>query len=58
VLGLRGVVLVAVIVAAFALYDMTRAHNPALALAMGIVNPLVLSIVGWHPQRRRGWSRS
>ena len=42
VFALRGVVLLAVIVAAFALYDLTRAHNPALALTMGIVNPVVL----------------
>ncbi|HUP76742.1 MAG TPA: polyprenol phosphomannose-dependent alpha 1,6 mannosyltransferase MptB [Acidimicrobiales bacterium] len=40
--ALRGVVLVAVIIAAFALYDLTRARNPALALTMGIVNPVVL----------------
>jgi alpha-1,6-mannosyltransferase len=40
--ALRGVILLAVIVAGVALYDMTRAHNPALALAMGIVNPVVL----------------
>ncbi|MEO8693637.1 MAG: polyprenol phosphomannose-dependent alpha 1,6 mannosyltransferase MptB [Acidimicrobiales bacterium] len=40
--ALRAVILLAVIVAGFALYDMTRAHNPALALAMGIVNPVVL----------------
>ena len=40
--ALRGVVLLAVIIAAFALYDLTRARNPALALAMGIANPIVL----------------
>ena len=40
--ALRAVVLLAVIIAAFALYDLTRAHNPALALTMGIVNPVVL----------------
>ena len=40
--ALRGVVLLAVIIAAFALFDLTRARNPALALAMGIVNPVVL----------------
>jgi alpha-1,6-mannosyltransferase len=40
--ALRGVILAAVVVSAFALYDLTRAHNPALALTMGIVNPLVL----------------
>ena len=40
--ALRAVVLVAVIIAAFALYDLTRARNPALALTMGIVNPVVL----------------
>ena len=40
--ALRGVVVLALIIAGFALYDLTRAHNPALALAMGIVNPVVL----------------
>ncbi|MEO5837955.1 MAG: polyprenol phosphomannose-dependent alpha 1,6 mannosyltransferase MptB [Acidimicrobiales bacterium] len=40
--ALRAVVLLSVIVAGFALYDLTRAHNPALALAMGIVNPVVV----------------
>jgi alpha-1,6-mannosyltransferase len=40
--ALRGVVLLAVLIAGFALYDLTRARNPALALAMGIVNPVVL----------------
>ena len=40
--ALRGVVLLAMIVAGFALYDLTRARNPALALTMGVVNPVVL----------------
>jgi hypothetical protein len=40
--ALRGVVLLAVIIAGFALYDLTRARNPALALTMGVVNPVVL----------------
>jgi alpha-1,6-mannosyltransferase len=40
--ALRGVVVLAVLIAAFALYDLARARNPALALTMGIVNPVVL----------------
>ena len=40
--ALRAVVVLALIIAGFALYDLTRAHNPALALAMGLVNPVVL----------------
>ena len=40
--ALRGVVVLAVIIGAFALYDLTRARNPALALLLGVANPVVL----------------
>ena len=40
--ALRAVVVLAVLVGAFALFDLTRARNPALALTMGVVNPVVM----------------